>query len=68
VCPLFELLFEIFVFFKLPICTKKRFPFVNLNFLLQSFIYLFGHRTLSIYVEKSLVRSFFGFDFVKDLL
>jgi hypothetical protein len=41
VCPLFELLFEIFVFFKLPICTKKRSPFVNLNFLLQSlFTYL----------------------------
>lgn len=32
------------------------------------FIYLFGHSTLSIYVENNLVRSFFGFDFVKYLL
>lgn len=68
VCPLFELLFEIFVFFKLPICTKKRSSFCEPELSFAEFIYLFGHSTPSIYVERSLVKSFFGFDFVKDLL
>lgn len=47
---------------------QKEVSFCEPELSFAEFIYLFGHGTLIIYVEKSLVRSFFGFDFVKDLL
>jgi hypothetical protein len=67
VCPLFELLFEIFCVFQTYHLHQKEVSFCEPELYFAEFIYLFGHSTLSIYVEKNLVRSFFGFDFLKDL-
>jgi hypothetical protein len=47
---------------------QKEASFCEPELSFAEFIYLFGHSTLSIYVENNLVRSFFGFDFVKYLL
>jgi hypothetical protein len=44
---------------------QKEVSFCEPELSFAEFICLFGHSTLSIYVGKSLVSSFFGFDFVK---